>query len=118
MIFLSNVGGCGEQHCLARGTHQQPGDSRHSGALTFGCSATAHEQGGQSQVLATRSNTCPREQAGAAGNGARGTWDVRLFCGSIPGDKLPVATGGVDSLVQVASAQLGVPCLWTNRRRA
>lgn len=81
VIFLSNAGGCGQQHCLARGTHQHPGDPKHGGALTFECSPAEPEQGGQSQVLVTRPS--PKEQAGAAGNGARGTWDVRLLCESI-----------------------------------
>lgn len=36
-------------HCLPRGTHQHPGEPRHSGALSFGFSPTAPAQGGQSR---------------------------------------------------------------------
>lgn len=64
-----------------RGTHQHPEEPRHSGALTSGSHCTCARWA--EQVLLTKSFTSPREQAGAAGSGARGTWDVRLLCGSM-----------------------------------
>lgn len=72
------------------GTQQDPGDSRPGRTLNHGHSPTGPEQDGQSQVLVTGSITSPGPgagshqdvQAGAAGNGTRGKWGVRLQCGS------------------------------------
>lgn len=108
----------GEQHCLARGTRPHPGEPRHSGALTFGHSPTAPEQGGQSQVLVTQFITSPREQAGAAGNGIRGIWDMRLQCGSVQETSSMWHLKEWIPLSRWLLLSLVCPCLCTSRERA